>query len=109
MPTAAERAWTKIAEGEQGLPGVSGGTGFGRSAGLRLHGKIYAMLVDGELVVKLPKARVDELVTKGGARRFGHGARVMKEWVTLPGATARRWKALVAEAKGFVGEGEGSA
>jgi TfoX/Sxy family transcriptional regulator of competence genes len=102
MTTAAERAWMKIAEAEQGLPGVSGGTGFGRSAGLRIDGKVYAMLVDGELVVKLPKDRVDTLVAKGGARRFGHGARVMKEWATLPSGTSRRWKTLVAEAKAFV-------
>ena len=107
MPTAAERAWTKIAEAEQGLPGVSGGTGFGRSAGLRIHGKVYAMLVDGELVVKLPKDRVDTLVAKGGAKRFGHGARVMKEWATLPSGTSRRWKSLVAEAKEFVATVEG--
>lgn len=103
MPTAAERAWMKIAEAEQGLPGVSGGTGFGRSAGLRINGKVFAMLVDGDLVVKLPKDRVDALVARGGARRFGHGARVMKEWATLPSSTSRRWKALVAEAKSFVG------
>ena len=38
-----------------------GGSGFGRSA-LRYHGKIFAMFVRGDLVVKLPAQRVDELV-----------------------------------------------
>jgi hypothetical protein len=107
MPTAAERAWLKIAESELATDGVTGGTGFGRSAGLRLRGKIYAMLVDGDLVLKLPKPRVDELVEGGVGKRFGHGARVMKEWVSLPGGTSRRWTRLVAEAKAFVGAGGG--
>jgi len=102
MPTGAERAWTKIVEAERADAAVTGGTGFGRSAGLRIHDKIFAMLVDGELVVKLPKDRVDQLVASGSSRRFGHGARVMKEWVTVPVSASRRWRSLVTEAKAFV-------
>jgi hypothetical protein len=68
--------------------------------------KIYAMLVSGELVVKLPKARVDELVGTGVGRRFEPGTgRVMKEWLSVPPTASRRWKALVREAKDFVGSG----
>ena len=50
------------------------------SYGLKVHGRIFAMIVRGDLVVKLPKARVDELVQAGVATRFdpGHG-RLMKE------------------------------
>jgi hypothetical protein len=43
------------------IPAPSGGSGFGRGA-LRCNGKIFAMLARGRLVVKLPAARVDELV-----------------------------------------------
>jgi hypothetical protein len=45
------------------------GSGFGRSA-LRRGKKIFAMLVRGRLVVKLPAARVDQLVADGDGARF---------------------------------------
>jgi hypothetical protein len=46
-----------------------GGSGFGRRA-LRWEKKIFAMLVRGRLVVKLPAPRVDALVAGGGGVRF---------------------------------------
>lgn len=47
-------------------PDVSQGTGFGTTPGLRVGTEIFAMLGrDGELVVKLPKGRVDRLVASG--------------------------------------------
>ena len=80
------------------------GTGFGTNPGLRVSGKIFAMLVRGELVVKLPMDRVDELVEAGVARRFDAGkGRPMKEWASVPANASRRWKGLVEEAKVFVG------
>jgi hypothetical protein len=64
------------------------------------------MLVNDELVVKLPKDRVDELVEGGVGRRFEPGTgRVMKEWLEVPARASRRWAALVREAKSFVGAG----
>jgi TfoX/Sxy family transcriptional regulator of competence genes len=73
------------------------------SHGLRVDGKIFAMVVRGKLVVKLPRSRVDELVASGIARRFdpGHG-RLMKEWAELEGARPP-WSGLVDEAHQFVG------
>ena len=84
-------------------PSVSQGTGFGSSPGLRVRGKIFAMLGSDGLVVKLPKGRVDQLVASGVAVRFdpGHG-RVMKEWVTVPVSQADNWERLAAEAFAFV-------
>ena len=56
-----------------------------------LRAMLYAMLVRGELVVKLPKARVDALVASGTARRFDAGrARPMKEWASVPVDASRR-------------------
>jgi len=46
-----------------------GGSGFGRGA-LRYRRKIFAMVVRGQLVVKLPRQRVDDLVTDGQGERF---------------------------------------
>lgn len=38
------------------------------SSGLKVESKVFAMLVKGELVVKLPKHRVDQLVPPARAR-----------------------------------------
>ena len=104
MPRSPEQLWAPIAKAERARRGVTEGTGFGRSEGLRISGKIFAMLVADELVVKLPKDRVDELVTSGVARRFDAGkGRPMKEWATVPASAARRWRPLVEEARAFVG------
>lgn len=83
-------------------PRVSVGKLFA-SVGLRVDGKIFAMVVRGQLVVKLPKARVDELVAKKAGRYFQIGpARVMKEWLSM---TASKPDALTLgrEAFHFVG------
>ena len=50
--------------GTEGVTPPRGGSGFGRSA-LRFQGKIFAMLVRGRLVVKLPARRVDALIGAG--------------------------------------------
>jgi len=87
---------------------VSQGTGFGSTPGLRVGGKIFAMLSrQGELVVKLPKQRVDELVASGAGARFDprHDGRLMKEWVTVPGRLSGDWAQLATEALQFVGSG----
>jgi hypothetical protein len=103
MTATPEQRWSAIAGSELDERGVTGGTGFGRSEGLRIKGKIYAMLVRGELVVKLPKDRVDELVASGIAQRFEGGrGRPMKEWASVSFDATRRWPTLVNEAKAFV-------
>jgi hypothetical protein len=54
-----------------------------------------------QFVVKLPKARVDELVASGKGQRFdpGHG-RVMKEWFVVREGGAN-WVELAEEACDF--------
>ena len=104
MGRTAEQLWEVLAKTQLAKRGVTSGTGFGANEGLRVSGKIFAMLVRGELVVKLPKDRVDELVDVGAARRFDAGkGRPMKEWASVPTSASRRWKGLVEEAKTFVG------
>jgi hypothetical protein len=85
-------------------PAVTRGTGFGSNPGLRIGGRIFAMLSNGELVLKLPKERVDLLVESGTGARFDprHNGRLMKEWVTVPGRYRREWEQLAADALLFV-------
>jgi hypothetical protein len=74
--------------------------GFGSNA-LKVDGKLFALFTRGTLVVKLPRARVDELVEAGVGKRFdpGHG-RPTREWLELT-RKAQPWLQLVEEAHGF--------
>ena len=104
MARTPEQLWAPIAKAQLATRGVTAGTGFGKTEGLRISGKIFAMLAGGELVVKLPKDRVDELVDARIAKRFDAGkGRPMKEWASIKPTASRRWKALVEEARAFVG------
>lgn len=77
--------------------------GFGSSA-LLVSGKMFAMLVSGRLVVKLPRQRVDALVASSGGVRWEPGpGRVMKEWLSVDPALELEWLALATEAMQFVG------
>jgi len=78
-----------------------GGQGFGRR-GLRLDGKIFAMLSSKEqFVVKLPRDRVAELIELGQGQYFDTGRdRVMKEWLAVVGDPAS-WLGLAKEAHRF--------
>ncbi len=74
------------------------------SFGLNVNEKIFAMVVKGMLVVKLPKARVDEMVGSGAGEHFETGqGRKMKEWVAVRGDAG--WVDLAKEAYGFVKAG----
>jgi hypothetical protein len=81
-----------------------GGQGFG-SRGLRVDGKIFAMLYTRDrFVVKLPRARVAELVQRGHADHFNPTGRPMKEWAAI--RTERlSWLELAQEAYAFVARG----
>ena len=94
-----------------GVTPPRGGAGFGRSA-LRYRGKIFAMLVRGALVVKLPADRVAALVAAGhGAHFDANKGTPMREWfATNPDSdpdSATNWSDLAAEALAFA-RSEGS-
>ena len=86
--------------------GVSRRRMFSSENVLSVNGKIFAMLVQGKLVAKLPKHRVDELVSAGQGERFdpGHG-RLMKEWIAVE-TGAVPWVALAHEAHDHVWRGK---
>ncbi len=75
------------------------GRGFGAST-LRTHGRMFAMLASRErFVVKLPQARVAELLQTGVGTPFGMGhGRVMREWVVIAPMEPSGWIALAREA-----------
>jgi hypothetical protein len=100
----AERLFQDLVPGFLEDREVTQGTGFGASPGLRVGGKVFAMLVRGSLVVKLPRERVDELVASGAGTRFDprHDGRLMKEWVTVPAGHELDWEQLATEALRFV-------
>ena len=82
---------------------VAVGPGWGEgNVVLTYRGKIFAIVADDRLVVKLPKARVDTLIARGLGTRFDprKNGRVMKEWLV---SSARRDRTRLArEAYSFV-------
>lgn len=83
-------------------PPVTGARGYGASA-LKTNGKIFAMSVSDGFVVKLPKARVAELVEAGTGQRLDQShRRLMKEWLAVGLSSAVDWHALAREALAFV-------
>ena len=102
-----ERQFADLAEhfaGEEGveLPREGGPRRFGSDA-LTVHGSIFAMLTRGELVVKLPAARVAELVASGNGLPFMAGkGRSMREWVVVAVDDPLQWHELAREALAFV-------
>jgi hypothetical protein len=88
---------------QPGVTALTEGRGFGSSGQLKVDGRIFAMLVRDELVVKLPRERVDALVRLGEGRRFDAGKRTpMREWFVLSHTSTKPWPALAREAYEFV-------
>lgn len=98
------RPFLPVVRAFAGAPGVTVGPGWGRGGiVLKRGGNIFAMLVRGEFVAKLPRPRVDALVTAGVGARFDprRDGRVMKEWLVVAVAAARQWSSLAREAFAF--------
>ena len=57
----------------------------------------------GDLLVKLPEQRVNELVDAGRAHPFAPAGRRFREWAAVPPRHSRTWPALLDEALAFVG------
>jgi hypothetical protein len=96
-----ERRFGEIAARLLPQPGITEGTGFGTNPGLRVNGKIFAMLHSGRLTVKLPADRCAELVATGTAELLAMGTRRMREWVSISDARSD-WVEIADEALAFV-------
>ena len=105
---AAEERYAVLAEAVATLPGVTlpspaGKKSFGSDA-IKVDNKIFAMLWHGDLVLKLPKQRVDGLIAADKGKPFDAGkGKPMKEWVAV-GAELPEWESLAREAIAFVGK-----
>jgi hypothetical protein len=111
--TAAAQRFAKLVAAfaaDQQLAGIAreyaarrerGGDKFG-DHGLKVAGKIFAMVTRDRLVVKLPRARVEALVEAGQGEPFSSGGRVMKEWLVVT-SPRLSWLKLAREACAFVG------
>lgn len=69
-------------------------------------GHEFLALVDYKgsgLVVKLPRARVAQLIEAGAGQSFAPAGRSFKEWLSVPKADRRRWLSLLREGVAFVG------
>lgn len=101
VAAAGDRLFAPVVAAFAGDRKVASGRMFG-SIGLKVDGKVFAMLVKGMLVVKLPRARVEELVSSGAGKHFdpGHG-RLMREWLAVDQVPIP-WASLAREARRFV-------
>lgn len=72
--------------------------------GLKTGGKVYAFAgSDGDAIVKLPAARVAELIGSGQGRPCSpRPGRPMREWVHVPATDAETCLAYVLQARAFV-------
>lgn len=101
---AQDLFWQLAAQLQREDPRVAEGTIMNGRC-LRV-GKEFLGLVDYKgagLVVKLPKARVDELVASGLGRPFGPAEKVFREWLSVPTPERRLWLSLLREGVAFVG------
>lgn len=75
---------------------------FGTVA-LKVRGKIFAMMAQSTLVVKLPRTRVAAIVAAGDGAQLELGpGRLMKEWIAIT-SDRLSWVELAREAHAFVG------
>ncbi len=70
---------------------------------LRADGAFFACVErnTGHLIVKLPAARVTELIMRGQALPFAPNGRVFREWAALPKPDNDEWTAILEEGRSF--------
>lgn len=90
--------WELAADLIAAHPDVVEGT-IMRGPCLRVRDEFLA-LVDYKrsgLVVKLPEARVRELIASGVGREFAPAGKVFRQWLSVPERSKRVWRALLRE------------
>ena len=100
------RLYWRLTEGLLADPRVSRGTMMGFPC-MRAEGAFFASLDPGSrhLIVKLPAARVSELIASSAGLVFAPSHRPFREWVAIPRPQEAIWAGLLDEARAFVGPG----
>jgi hypothetical protein len=73
-----------------------------RSDGLYVHGKIFASLIDDDLLLELPPERIKDLEKRGLARPYVVKRDPTRSWVRV--SDVQIWDELAREAHEYVGE-----
>ncbi|HEY2288180.1 MAG TPA: MmcQ/YjbR family DNA-binding protein [Streptosporangiaceae bacterium] len=84
--------------------GVAAGTMMGFPC-LRVAGAFFASCDhrSGDLIVKLPRQRVQQLIDAGTGQPFAPAGRTFREWVLIDDRDPDRWAELIDEAWAFAG------
>ena len=71
---------------------------------LRVDGAFYASCDhrSGDLIVKLPETRVQQLIDGGVGQPFAPADKIFRQWVLVVERELEVWPALIAEARRFV-------
>ena len=72
---------------------------------LRVSGAFFASCDhrSGDLIVKLPSHRVEQLIRAGAGKPFAPAGRTFREWVLIDDRDPARWASLIDEARAFAG------
>ena len=83
---------------------VTAGTMMGLPC-LRVSGAFFASCDhrSGDLIVKLPSHRVEQLIRAGAGKPFAPAGRTFREWVLIDDRDQARWAELIDEARAFAG------
>jgi hypothetical protein len=81
---------------------VNAGSG---AQGIKANSVMFAMFYKGDLLLRLPPARVQELVERGDGRPYDPGTGPMKDRVLVPYDEQSSWIPLAEESLEYVTEG----
>jgi hypothetical protein len=104
MSASPTEFFQEMSAGSVARPGVATGTMMGFPC-LRVSGAFFASCDHrtGDLIVKLSRARVEQLIADGIGKPFAPAGRVFREWVLITDRDENLWTALIDEAREFVG------
>jgi hypothetical protein len=93
----AEEFWSKVKKHYLKMNDVQK-----QGESLKIRKKMFAMFNKSNYVVKLPKKRVEELISSGDGLPYDPGnGKFMKEWVIIPEKYADKWIEYASEAKTY--------